>query len=107
MTTLTTILATAGAVLVLAAPAAFAADRAELPLAEKPQASVQKLVRYETLELPGVTACHQCEWRPHPHEQAAADQCGLAADGTPRIGQFECGFSPACERVCNFVTCAP
>ncbi len=29
---------------------------------------------------------------------------GLTADGTPKIGQFECGFSPDCDRVCNFVT---
>jgi hypothetical protein len=107
MTRLIAILA-AGAVLALAASAATAADQAELPLQhEKPQASVQKLVRHETLELPGLTACHQCEWRPHPHEQAAAEQCGLTADGAPKVGQFECGFSPDCERVCNFVTCMP
>ncbi len=97
----------AAAALALAAPAAIAADEAELPLSEKPQASVQKLVRHETLELPGLTACHQCEWRPHAHEQAAPEQCGMAADGAPKIGQFECGFSPECARVCNFVTCVP
>ena len=107
MTRVTRILAVAGATLALAAFAAIAADEAELPLGEKPQASVQKLVRHETLELPGLTACHQCEWRPHPHEQAAPEQCGMTADGTPRIGQFECGFSPDCDRVCNFVTCVP
>ena len=54
MTRLTRILTVAGAALALAAFAAIAADEAELPLGEKPQASVQKLVRHETLELPGV-----------------------------------------------------
>jgi hypothetical protein len=102
-----TILATVATVLFLAAPAANAEDETQLPLSEKPQASVQKLVRHETLELPGLTACHQCEWRPHPHEQAAPEQCGLTADGTAKIGQFECGFSPDCDRVCNFVSCVP
>lgn len=108
MRRLITILATIGTVLALAAPSANAGDEAQLPLGDKPQASsVQKLVRQETLELPGLTACHQCEWRPHPHEQAAPEQCGQTADGVAKIGQFECGFSPDCERVCNFVTCMP
>ena len=105
MTRPKTILAAVAAVLALAGPAAFAAELEGLPVQEKPQASVQNLVRHETLELPGLTACHQCEWRPHPHEQAAAEQCGVSADGTAKIGQFECGFSPDCERVCNFVSC--
>src|SRR5262245_28781006 len=108
MKALTTILVSAATALVLAAATASAADEAELPTAkEKPQASVQKLVRQESLELPGLTACHQCEWRPHPHQQAAPEQCGTAPDGTPRIGQFECGFSPDCDRVCNFLMCNP
>jgi len=108
MTRLITILAAVAAALALASTAAIAADQgSELPVSEKPQASVHKLVRQEALELPGLTACHQCEWRPHPHEQAAAEQCGLKADGTPKIGQFECGFSPDCERVCNFLSCVP
>jgi hypothetical protein len=100
-----TILAAAGAALPLFVTEAFAADQDAAALTEKPQASVQKLVRHETLELPGLTACHQCEWRPHLHEQAAADQCGVSADGTAKVGQFECGFSPDCERVCNFLSC--
>jgi hypothetical protein len=91
----------------LAVTAVGAAEDAELPVKDKPQASVQKLVRQESLELPGLTACHQCEWRPHPHQQAAPEQCGTGADGTPKIGQFECGFSPDCERVCNFLMCNP
>jgi hypothetical protein len=107
MTRLFAILAAGGVALALGAAGASAGDGTELPIAEKPQASVQKLVRQDSLELPGLTACHQCEWRPHPHERAAPEQCGLTADGTPRTGQFECGFSPDCERVCNFVTCAP
>jgi hypothetical protein len=91
--------------LALLSTAAFTADEQAAVLPEKPQASVQKLVRHETLELPGLTACHQCEWRPHLHDQAAAEQCGVSSDGTARIGQFECGFSPDCERVCNFLSC--
>jgi hypothetical protein len=105
MTRKMTILAAAGAALALLSTAAFTADEQAAVLPEKPQASVQKLVRHETLELPGLTACHQCEWRPHLHDQAAAEQCGVSSDGTARIGQFECGFSPDCERVCNFLSC--
>jgi hypothetical protein len=107
MKALTTILVPVATALAFAAGGLSAADEAELPVTEKPQASVQKLVRQETLELPGLTACHQCEWRPHPHQQAAPEQCGTTADGTPKVGQFECGFSPDCERVCNFVMCTP
>jgi hypothetical protein len=70
----------------------------------KPKAS--SVIRQESLELPGLTACHQCEWRPKPHQKAAAEQCGTAADGTAKLGIFECGFSPDCDRVCNFVQCA-
>ena len=101
------ILAALWVAVALAAPSAFAADQAseEATLPEKPQASVQKFVRSETLELPGLTACHQCEWRPHLNEQAAAEQCGIGPDGAPKIGQFECGFSPDCQRVCNFLGC--
>jgi len=61
--------------------------------------------RQETLELPGLTACHQCEWRPKMNNMAAAEQCGKTPDGSARSGQFECGFSPDCERVCNFIQC--
>lgn len=72
---------------------------------DAPQAS--RVVRQDSLELPGVTACHQCEWRPHLHEQAAADQCGVGPDGKAKVAQFECGFSPDCDRVCNFLSCLP
>jgi hypothetical protein len=83
---------------------AAAADDDDVPAVEtpKPRASV---VRQETLELPGLTACHQCEWRPKPHTKAAPEECGTTPDGTARMGEFECGFSPDCERVCNFVSC--
>lgn len=107
MKALTSMLVTVATALALAVPPARAGDEAELPVKDKPQASVQKLVRQESLELPGLTACHQCEWRPHAHQQAAPEQCGTAADGTPKIGQFECGFSPDCDRVCNFLMCNP
>lgn len=70
----------------------------------KPKAST--MARQETLELPGLTACHQCEWRPKKNKMAASEQCGTAADGSARMGQFECGFSPDCERVCNFIQCS-
>lgn len=79
-------------------------DESSLPIERPVQQSV---VRHETLELPGLTACHQCEWRPHLHEQAAAERCGTTPDGKAKVGQFECGFSPDCERVCNFLSCLP
>jgi hypothetical protein len=89
---------------------AWAADQDEssLPIERKPVAAskTEKFVRQESLEMPGVTACHQCEWRPKPHEKAAPEQCGMTPDGAPKVGVFECGFSPDCERVCNFVRCA-
>jgi hypothetical protein len=81
-----------------------AEENAVLPQATRaPEASI---VRHDTLELPGLTACHQCEWRPKPHLQAAAEQCGMTPDGAPKVAEFECGFAPDCERVCNFVRCA-
>ncbi len=61
--------------------------------------------RQETLELPGLTACHQCEWRPKMNKMAAQEQCGSGVDGSAKYGQFECGFSPDCDRVCNFIQC--
>src|SRR3954447_1491109 len=91
--------------------AALFAQNAEplpLPLPVKQQAQSSQrapLVRGESLELPGLTACHQCEWRPKPNEMAAPDQCGTAPDGKANIAEFECGFSQACDRVCNFVRC--
>jgi hypothetical protein len=93
----------------LTIPAAFAAsDDAEssLPGVSKRGSATSTIVRQESLELPGLTACHQCEWRPHLHEMGAADQCGVNANGAPKTAQFECGFSPDCDRVCTFVRCA-
>lgn len=93
------------------ASAALAQNAEPLPLPVKHQAQASQksapLVRSESLELPGLTACHQCEWRPKPHEMAAPDQCGTAPDGKARIAEFECGFSQECDRVCNFVRCLP
>jgi hypothetical protein len=92
------------------ASAAFGQDREPLPLpVHKPAQASQKnapvVVRSESLELPGLTACHQCEWRPRPNQLAAPDRCGNGPDGKPLLAEFECGFSQECERVCNFVRC--
>ena len=86
-----------------AAPVAFAADDGRTAAQTEPAAS--KVARQESLELPGLTACHQCEWRPKPNQKAAAEQCGTGPDGAAKVGLFECGFSQECERVCNFVEC--
>ena len=83
-------------------PAAAADDEADAADTATPRASV---VRQDSLEMPGITACHQCEWRPKPHTKAAQEQCGTTPDGTPRMGVFECGFSPDCDRVCNVLQC--
>ena len=92
-------------------PVTFADEPAGLPLpVKKPVQASQAaplVSRSDSLEIPGLTACHQCEWRPKPHEQAAPDQCGIAQDGKPRLAEFECGFSQSCDRVCNFVRCLP
>jgi hypothetical protein len=89
--------------------ALFADDKEPLLLSagKQAQASQKPLlpVRSESLELPGLTACHQCEWRPKPHERAAPEQCGMSPDGKPILAEFECGFSQDCDRVCNFVRC--
>jgi hypothetical protein len=61
--------------------------------------------RSERLDIYGVGMCHQCEWRPRPKLMAALEQCGAAADGTPKLATFECGRNPACDTVCNFVSC--
>jgi hypothetical protein len=89
------------------AMAAFAGeeDQSSEMSSDKPTA-LKKLVRQDSLELPGLTACHQCEWRPKPHQMAAQDQCGMTPDGHPKVGVYECGFSQDCQRVCNFVRCA-
>lgn len=103
--------------LAVAASSVFADESAPLPLpVKKPAAQSSQAAqgtaplvttRSETLEIPGLTACHQCEWRPKPNERPAAEQCGVGADGKGFIAEFECGFSPDCERVCNFVRCLP
>lgn len=103
--------------LALAASWTFADDSAPLPLpaVKKPAAQSSQAqtaaplvtTRSESLEIPGLTACHQCEWRPKPNERPAAEQCGTGADGKAFIAEFECGFSQDCERVCNFVRCLP
>jgi len=93
----------------LATAAAFAAsdnDESSLPGVTKRKSEASTIVRQESLELPGLTACHQCEWRPHLHEMGAAEQCGVNANGAGKTAQFECGFSPDCERVCTFIRCA-
>ena len=87
----------------LCAPFATAAE----PDESQPEAS-KKLRDWAlsgNLEIPGVTACHQCEWRPKPHQMHAADHCGVGPDGQPKLAEFECGFSEDCQRVCNFVRC--
>jgi len=89
----------------LAAPAAYAGDDGAEDAAQAEQSKVGSAARQESLELPGLTACHQCEWRPKPNQMAAGEQCGMTPDGTPKVGLFECGFSTDCERVCNFVEC--
>jgi hypothetical protein len=67
-----------------------------------------KISRIETLELPGLTAgCHVCEWRPKVNHMPAAEQCGENPAGTAKTGLFECGFTPECERQCNFLECLP
>jgi hypothetical protein len=81
-------------------------DEAGPPEASTIASEKPKLVRQDSLELPGLTACHQCEWRPKPHQMAAQEQCGMTPDGHPKVGVYECGFSPECQRVCNFVRCA-
>jgi hypothetical protein len=93
----------AAAFLPLASGAGAAEDDAGLEELRAPKRA--QTVRQESLELPGLTACHQCEWRPKMNNMAAAEQCGTAPDGNARSGQFECGFSPDCERVCNFIQC--
>ena len=96
-------------ILSLAPVVAFAAsddNDSLLPKVTKRKTEASTVVHQESLELPGLTACHQCEWRPHLHEMGAADRCGTDANGAAKIAQFECGFSPDCDRVCTFVRCA-
>jgi len=67
--------------------------------------TVHKPSRQESLELPGLTACHQCEWRPSSHTMAAGERCGYDNDGKANVAIFECGFAQDCKRVCNFERC--
>jgi hypothetical protein len=96
------VLAFAALSLLSLAVAAADSDESPLPQASKRSSTV---VRSESLEMPGVTACHQCEWRPKPNNMAAGDQCGVGPDGNAKLAEFECGFSEDCQRVCNFVRC--
>jgi hypothetical protein len=89
------------AAVLLCASAAFAA---EPPPSADPQAQpgaveAIKNARTESLELPGVTACHTCEWRPM-RTQMEATQCAT------KIGVFDCGRDTDCEKKCEFVQCA-
>jgi hypothetical protein len=97
------ILAFAAVLSLLSLPATAAdSDESSLPQASKRTSTV---VRSESLEMPGVTACHQCEWRPKPNNMAAGDHCGVGPDGNAKLAEFECGFAEDCQRVCNFVRC--
>ncbi|MSQ59523.1 MAG: hypothetical protein EXR36_07735 [Betaproteobacteria bacterium] len=73
--------------------------------AEGGSSALPKFSRQESLELPGLTACHQCEWRPSAHTMAAGERCGVDDQGKGKVALFECGFSQDCKRVCNFVRC--
>jgi hypothetical protein len=86
---------------------ALAAVAADPEPSSEPQASKRpsSFVRSDSLEMPGITACHQCEWRPKPNNMAASEQCGVGPDGAAKLAEFECGFSEDCQRVCNFVRC--
>ncbi|MEO8039178.1 MAG: hypothetical protein ABI794_10445 [Betaproteobacteria bacterium] len=61
--------------------------------------------RSERLDVFGAGMCHQCEWRPRAKLMAAPEQCGTDASGTAKLAVFECGRNPACDTVCNFVSC--
>jgi hypothetical protein len=84
-------------------PSLWAADPDESPPAASK--ALRDWALSGNLEIQGVTACHQCEWRPKPHQMRAGDQCGVGPDGNPKVAEFECGFSEDCQRVCNFVRC--
>jgi len=88
-------------------PIAHAAEADEPSASSPPKASKapSDWLHSGSLEIPGVTACHQCEWRPKPHQMGAADRCGIGPDGHPKLAEFECGYSEDCQRVCNFMRC--
>ncbi|MFN0313570.1 MAG: hypothetical protein ACKVQA_00835 [Burkholderiales bacterium] len=89
-------------VLVSLSPSLMAADDLD---SEGGSSTSPKFSRQESLELPGLTACHQCEWRPSAHTMAAGERCGTDDQGKAKIALFECGFSQDCKRVCNFIRC--
>jgi hypothetical protein len=78
------------------APAFAAEDAAAI---DAQAATSLKSARKDSLELPGVTACHTCEWRPMKTEMET-DQC------TNKIGWFDCGRDTDCEKKCVFVKCS-
>jgi hypothetical protein len=79
---------------------------AALALPAADDESAPRASRIDTLELPGLTAgCHICEWRPKLNQKPAAEQCGIDDSGAAKVGLFECGFSPDCERQCHFLRC--
>lgn len=61
--------------------------------------------RVERLDIYGAGMCHTCEWRPHAKVMSAGDQCGTGNDGKANVAVFECGRSPSCDPVCNFIRC--
>ena len=85
--------------------AAMAGDSDESSPSAQASKGPSTFVRSDSLEMPGVTACHQCEWRPKPNQIGAADLCGTDGDGKAHLAEFECGFSEDCQRVCTFVRC--
>ena len=91
--------------LCLGSPAAMADDSDQSSAPGQSSKVPGSFVRSESLEIPGVTACHQCEWRPKPNQMGAADLCGVDGDGKARLAEFECGFSEDCQRLCTFVRC--
>jgi hypothetical protein len=102
MNTLSRLIVTA-ALALMPALAAFAQQQSE----DDGAGGISKLppARSERIDIFGAGMCHQCEWRPRPKLMAAADQCGRQEDGTPKLATFECGRNPACDTVCNFVSC--
>jgi len=93
-------------VLCLGPGAALAGDN-DVQASAQDQASKAPgtFVRTDSLELPGVTACHQCEWRPKLNHMGAGDRCGVDSTGKARMAEFECGFSEDCQRICTFLRC--
>ncbi len=94
-------------VMLLCALLALPVTAGDLAQEAAPTRNGSTVVRSDSLEIPGLTAgCHVCEWRPKANQRPAAQECGIDDAGQARIGLFECGFSPDCERICNFVRCA-